>query len=67
MLEAWEACANALFSGVLGSESRKLKEGLIAEMEEVASVSGGLLGWFASTASESSTLHRIKHALGLAP
>lgn len=67
MLEAWEGCANALFSGVLGSESRKMKEALIAEVQEVANVSGGVLGWFASTQSESDTLHRIKHALGLTP
>lgn len=64
MLEAWENCLSTMFHAMPASEATALKAKLIEEINEVASASGGLLGWGAVSKSEMQTMQRIKAALG---
>ncbi len=63
MLEAWENCISTMFHAMPASEAKALKAKLIEELNEVASASGGLLGWGAVSQSEKQTMQRIKAAL----
>jgi uncharacterized tellurite resistance protein B-like protein len=66
MLDAWEAYAATIFASLSESESQSLKATLIEEVNEVATASGGLLGFGAVSPSEKNLLMRIKHVLGVA-
>jgi uncharacterized tellurite resistance protein B-like protein len=66
MLDAWEAYAATVFASLSEGESQSLKAALIEEVNEVATASGGLLGFGAVSASEEKTIVRIKRALGVA-
>jgi hypothetical protein len=63
MLEAWENCLSTMFQSMPAAEAATLKTQLVEEINEVASASGGLLGWGAISQSEKRTMHRIKAAL----
>lgn len=63
MLETWESCLTAMFHEMPASEATALKTKLIEEINEVATASGGMLGWGAISQSEKQTMQRIKAAL----
>ncbi|MCE2798683.1 MAG: hypothetical protein LW724_03945 [Planctomycetaceae bacterium] len=66
MLTTWESCAEAVFSSIDAKQSNALKHQLVEEVDEVARTSGGLLGFGATTKSESDMIARIKKALSVA-
>ncbi len=63
MFEAWEIYANAMFESLPASESASLKKTLVEEINEVATASGGIMGWGAVSRTEESAIMRIKAAL----
>ncbi len=63
MLDAWETCLATMFHSLPESEAAALKQTLLEEINEVATASGGLLGWGAVSQSEKRTMQRIKAAL----
>ncbi|MFN6138155.1 MAG: hypothetical protein ACK480_06570, partial [Planctomycetota bacterium] len=65
MLTTWESCAEAVFSSIDATQGNSLKHQLIEEVDEVAQTSGGLLGFGATTKSESDMIARIKKTLGV--
>lgn len=65
MLSTWESCAETVFSSLEEQQSRSLRSQLIEEVSEVASASGGVLGFAATTKSESETIAKIKRALSV--
>ncbi len=65
MISTWESCAGAVFSSIGSKQSQDLRAQLIEEVNDVAKASGGLLGFGATSKSESDTIARIKRALGL--
>lgn len=65
MQSTWESAAEAVFSAIDPKQSLSLKSQLIDEISDVARASGGVLGFAATTKSESDTIARIKRTLGL--
>ena len=65
MISTWESCAGAVFSSIGSKQSQDLRAQLIEEVNDVAKASGGVLGFGATSKSESDTIARIKRALGL--
>jgi uncharacterized tellurite resistance protein B-like protein len=65
MLSTWESCAESVFSSIDAKQSTSLKRQLVEEVDEVARASGGLLGFGATTKSESDMIARIKKTLGV--
>lgn len=63
MLDAWEICMATMIQAMPASEAESIKQALIEEINEVATASGGLLGWGAISHSEKQTMQRIKAAL----
>lgn len=63
MLDAWESCLSTMLSAMPASEVATLKTKLVEEINEVATASGGLLGWGSISQSEKRTMQRIKAAL----
>jgi hypothetical protein len=62
MLATWKAYAASMFSSLGGDESSALKKVLIEEINEVATASGGILGWGSVSRSEQNVLEQI-HSL----
>ncbi|MFN6401779.1 MAG: TerB family tellurite resistance protein [Planctomycetota bacterium] len=65
MLSTWESCAHAVFSALEDKQSGSLRTQLVEEVSEVARASGGVLGFGATTKSESDMITKIKRALGV--
>lgn len=65
MFQSWENCVNAVFASMNVAESQGLKLQLVEELNKVAIASGGLLGWGATSKSESDAVTRIRNALGV--
>ena len=63
MLEAWESCLSTMFRSMPANEANALKAKLVEEINEVATASGGLLGWGSISQSEKRTMQRIQAAL----
>jgi hypothetical protein len=63
MLDLWESCLSAMFHEMPAADASALKAKLVEEINEVATASGGLLGWGAVSQSEKNTMQRIKAAL----
>jgi len=63
MFTAWETYAAAMFGSLPPTEAASLKQTLVGEINEVATASGGLLGWGAVSATEHNVISRIKAAL----
>ncbi len=65
MLDAWEAYAHALTTHMPAPEAAKLKKTLLAELNDVATASGGVFGWGTISPSEHSVVKRVGDALSV--
>jgi hypothetical protein len=65
LVATWESSAEAVFSSIGANQVDALKRQLLDELGEVARASGGVLGFGATTKSESDLIARIQRTLGL--
>ena len=64
IFEAWETYTQALVARMGPEERRILRESLERDMREIATASGGVLGWSAVSRGESDVMQRIRAAFG---
>jgi len=63
IMTAWLTYAGGLVEALSPSDANSLKESLVQEVKEVASASGGLLGWGSISKGEHETMNKIIAAL----
>lgn len=63
LFDAWEHFARSLVKELSPNDALALKNGILAEVHEVAKASGGVLGWSAISKGEHAVENRIKAAL----
>jgi hypothetical protein len=62
-LGVWESYARSLIASLDQEEADLLKSTLVDEIQQVASASGGLLGWASISKGEHEVMNRIVAAL----
>jgi hypothetical protein len=63
VMDAWLTYAKGLVEALSDQDAESLKKSLLTEVKEVASASGGLLGWGSISKGEHLTMNKIESAL----